>query len=233
MDENSNPQANAAPPVATGPTVAELQAQLEEIKKQSEGRLRDLQQERDKRQELQQAQLAAASPAVTPAPGVTDDELGKVLKPYIEPTLKAVAEMQKERAAEKAQQEENQALSYLASQTKTTVEEVLKNKDLQDKLIGVARKWNLVGDSYTVSKRAYELMELENLKTKEDERVRNASAARSASLPTGTGSSVSTSSAKQYSAEEFNKLPAKLFGDMADKGHFRKLPDGSFDYTPR
>lgn len=228
MEQNTNTPTQPEIPAATGPTVAELQAQLEEAKKQSEGRLRDLQQERTKRQELE---ARAFSPASSPAtPDVTEDELGKVLKPYLEPVAKRAANAEKE--LELIRYEKTQ--KYLESKTGKSWDAIEADRDFQDKLTQVVRKYGLTGNVYDMTVRAYDLMELESLKSKEVERVRAASAAQSQTIPSGTGSGSSNSSgAKKYTAEEFNKLPPLEFGKLSDVGGFRKLPDGTFEYTPR
>jgi hypothetical protein len=226
MEANdTNAQAQPTPaPVAAGPTAAELQAQLDEIKKQSEGRLRDLQNERAKRQELEAQINIPASPAANS--GVTDDELGRVLKPYIEPLHKKTAELEARYADEKA-------LNYLSTKTGKSVEAVLSDTTLQDKLMGTARKWGLTGDSFTVSKRAYELMELEDLRQKEADRARSASAASATTLPTGTGPVSTGRTVKKYSAAEFDVMSPREFGELSNSGDFRKLPDGTFEHISR
>lgn len=228
MDQPNNTQIQPEPtPAATGPTVAELQAQMDELKKQSEGRLRDLQQERAKRQELESKVASATSPVVNPV--VTDDELGQVLKPYIAPVAREAAEAKKE--LEQMRLEKTQ--KYLENKTGKSWDVIEADRDLQDKLTQVIRKYGVTGNVYDMTVRAYELLQLENLQSKETEKARAAAAASAQSLPTGTGNVSSSSAAKKYTAEEFNRISGKEFGSMDKAGSFRKLPDGSFEYTPR
>jgi hypothetical protein len=227
METNSNSQIqpDATLPAAE-PTAAELKAQLEEIKNQSEGRLRDLQQERAKRQELE-ARVASATSSVV-KPDVTDDELGRVLKPYIEPVAKEAATAKQELEQMRIEKTQN----YLQSKTGKSWDAIEADREFQDKMTQVIRKYGVTGNVYDMTVRAYELLQLEDLKTKEAERARAASAAQNATLPSGTGT-VSSSSSKKYSAEEFNRMAPSEFGNLSTKGNFRKLPDGSFEYNPR
>lgn len=218
QDSNSQPQPEAAPVVA-GPSATELQAQLDEIKKQSEGRLRDLQQERAKRQEYEARLASAASPAENP--GVKEDELGQVLKPYIAPIAQELEAMRLEKAQ-----------NYLVEKTGKQWHEIEADHELQDKLGQVIRKYGVTGNVYDKTTRAYELMQLEALKSKEEERSRVASAAQAQSLPSGMGKPT-VSKGKSYTADEFANMSPREFGQMSKSGDFRKLPDGSFEFTPR
>lgn len=227
MENNSNtPTQPVATPAVTGPSVTELQAQMEELKKQSEGRLRDLQQERAKRQELETKLTSPAPSSVNT--DVTDDELGKVLKPYIEPVAKEAAAAKQELEHMRLEKAQN----YLTAKMGKTWDAIETDRDFQDKMTQVIRKYGVTGNVYDMTVRAYELLQLEGVRTKEEERTRAAAAAHTASLPTGTGA-VTTSTAKKYTAEEFDRLPAKEFGALSTKGDFRKLPDGSFEYSSR
>jgi hypothetical protein len=227
QDTNTQPQPDASSPVAAGPSAAELQAQLEEYKKQSEGRLRDLQQERARRQELE-ARLSSPAPSAA-KPDVTEDELAKVLHPYIAPVAKQAAEAQAELETLRVEK----AKTYLSEKTGKSWNVIESDHEFQDKMHQIVRKYGVTGNTYERTQRAYELFELENLRTKEVERVRAAQTASAASLPSGTGKPTSSTNAKKYTGEEFNRLPASEFGNMSDKGDFRKLPDGTFEYTPR
>lgn len=225
-DTNTQTQPPAAP-VASGSKEAELQAKVAELEKAREGLIRDVQHERARRQELEtHIQNPPAPPAAQP--GVTDDELGKVLKPYIAPVAKEAAEAKQELQAlrlEKAQ-------SYLEKATGKSWAQIEADHDFQSRMNQVIKKYGVTGNVYDMTVRAHELMKLEDLKAKEEDRARAASVAQVQSLPSGTGS-VSTSSTKKYSADEFNRLNPLEFGNLADTGDFRKLPDGTFEYTPR
>lgn len=214
-----------ATPAAAGPTAAELQAQLDEVKKQSEGRLRDLQQERARRQELEASRTSAA-PSADNKTDVTENELDSVLKPHIAKHVAPLAAELENLRVEKAQ-------NFLASKTGKSWEAIETDTEFQSKMMQVARKYGITGNVYDRTVRAYELLELENLKTKEIEKERASKAAATASLPTGTGRAASPTGGKRYSAEEFHRLPASEFGNLNDNGNFRKLPDGTFEYTPR
>lgn len=223
-DQNSiNPQTPpaATPPTSTGISVEELQAEREELRKQREGLLRDLQREREKRQELEARQSSPAPSAANP--DVTD-ELGKVITPYVAPALKEIQSLKDELANEKA-------LNYLSTKTGKSVEAILEDKDLQTRLVSTARKWGLAGNSYEVSKRALELMELEDMKHQEAERKRAASTSQNQTLPSGAPPAP-VSSGREYSADEFNRMAPAEFDALSAKGSFRKV-DGKFVYSPR
>lgn len=227
MENNSNTSTQPeTPPAATGPNVAELQAQLEEGKKQREGLLRDLQQERSKRQELE-TKLTPPAPSAA-NPDVKDDELGQVLKPYIEPVAKKAAAAEKELENLRLEKAQN----FLTGKLGKSWESIEADRDFQDKMTQVIRKYGVTGNVYDMTVRAYELLQLESVRVKEEERARAAAASSTASIPPGTGA-VSTTSAKKYTAHEFDKLHPKEFGALSQKGDFRKLPDGSFEYIPR
>jgi hypothetical protein len=217
-----NTQAQPVPPVSAGPSADELRVELERVRKESEGRLRDLQAERAEKQELK-ARLT------TPAPSaVKQDELGEVLQPYIAPVAKAAREAQQELDGirlEKAQ-------SYLASKTGKSWEELQADTVFQDRLNSVVRKYGLSGNVYDIATKGYELMQLEDLKNKEVERARAANTANVGSLPSGTGV-VSAVTSKKYTSDEFDAMSPSDFGRLEKSGNFRRLDDGSFEYIPR
>jgi hypothetical protein len=223
--ENSNTQTQQPVPPAppAGQSVEEVKAQLQaEFDKTREGLIRDLQQERAKRQELEsRLQPPAPSPANQ---DVSQDELAKVLNPYLAPVLK-------ETAAIRAQLEEERAKSVLSTRAGKSWKEIEADKGLQEKLTDVARRYRLAGSSDQVVVKAYDIMELEDLKAKQAERERTTQAASQASMPSGAPPAPAVSGTK-YSADSFNKMHWKQFDELSSKGSFRKVGD-EFIYTPK
>lgn len=225
QDTNTQTASDATPPTAAGPTSAELQAKIAELEKQSEGRLRDLQSERVKRQELE----ARSAPVQAPSAqnDVTQDELGKVLNPYFAPVMERV----KKAEAFVANTYKDKAIDHLASKTGKSKDAVVNDKDLDDKLTGIVRRYALQGNVYDVTVRAVEIMELENLRDVETERKRVASASSSQSLPTGTHQPT-VSSGKDYSKDDFNALPMHEYEKLANSGTFHEDKAGNIVFTP-
>lgn len=232
----SNTQATpeVAPPPAAGNQAADLAARVAELERQSEGRLRDLQEERRKRQELEQrVSSVPASPAVLPAEqGVEpQDEVAKVLNPYLAPIRKQAEEALKIQRQLEAQQREEAAIRFLSEKTGKTKAQILADTAFQDKLQKISQKYGFVGNVDDVVKRTYEVMELEDFRAQQTEKARSAQAASQASLPAGAPpASVSTS--KEFSADEFNRMSSGEFDKLSKSGDFRKV-DGKFVYTPR
>lgn len=225
---DSNTQALPGTPVSTGPTVEELQAQLEVTKKESEGRLRDLQGERAKRQELETKLPPPPAPSTAPKPDDKKDEVAELLNPYLAPIARQATE-----AAKFAQQYyQDKSLDFLAEKTGRTKEAILADKDYQDKLVATAHKWGFVGNIFTLTQRAYEAMELEGLKTKETERVRAATAAAGSGLPSGTPSAPAASS-KEFSREDFLNMPPLDYEKLAQGGSFHENEAGKIVFTPK
>ncbi len=225
-EQNSNTQtaSEANSQAAVGPNPAELQAKIAELEKQSEGRLRDLQNERAKRQELE----ARVNPALSNTqPDTTQDELGKVLKPYIAPVM-ARAERAEAFMAETLR---DKALEHLSSKTGKSKDAVINDKDLDNKLTDIVKRFALRGNVYDLSVRAYEILELENLKAKEAERQRSVSAGASASLPTGNVVPATVGS-KEYSEEDFNSLPMVDYEKLSSSGSFHQNKEGKIVFTP-
>lgn len=225
QDENAPPA--SVPPVVTGPTVAELQAQLDELKKQSEGRLRDLQSERVRRQELEQ-RLPPVPPVPSPGPNndAPVDELGNVLKPYTAPIAKAVAGLSQELDSIRVEKTQN----FLVQKTGKTWAQIEADKDFQSRMFEMVNKYGISGNVYDRTVRAYELMELEDIRTKEVERTRAATVAAGAGLPSGTPPPA-TPANKEYTAEEFKRMPLAEFDKLSAEGGFRKTPEGKFVYA--
>lgn len=237
MDEqisNNVSQPAAIPQASTGPSIEELQTKLQEAERAREGLLREAQSERAKRHELEQRLNAVPAPqASTPSPVVNqDDELAKVLNPYVAPFAQKAEYAYAELQRMKAEAEQSTALGFLSSKTKKSREEIMADKALQDRLTSVVNKWGLSGSLADVTRRAYELMEIEDARSKEHEAARVASASQTQSLPVG-GSPKPAVSSSTYSASDFNALSSREFDRLSQTGDFRKNPDGSFSYIPR
>lgn len=227
MSDNSNVQVQPpVPPVSTGPNVDELQARIAELERQSEGRLREIQNERAKRQELEQ-RFSVAEPSPAPQADVNNDEVAKLLSPYIAP-IKKEAEVLKSKLA---MYERDKALEFLSSKTGKSKSEIENDTKLQERLSGIANKWQIQGDLIQATQRAYELMELEDLRAKQNEATRQQQVASVASMPAMTPPA-SPAAAREYSVEDFNRIPSSEFDAMSQKGSFRKV-DGKIVFTPK
>ena len=213
-DQNSNTETQSVPPVSTGPTVEELQAKVAELEKAREGLIRDVQHERSKRQELESSS-SPASPAVNTG---EKDELGQLINPYIERKNQEILN----------RYYNDKAMDFLASKTGKTVDQVMADIELQNKLISTARKWGLAGNTYDVAVKAMQLMELESARSKYEESNRNTTE----TLPKGNPPNQNTGSHK-FSNQEFRNMPVAQFDELSSKGSFRKLEDGSFEYIAR
>jgi hypothetical protein len=226
--------ANPPSPTSTGPSLEDIQAKVAELERAREGLIRDVQHERSKRKELEQRFAAPAPSASSPVTQDVkeEDELAKVLKPYIAPleaeARQATAQLQRMQA----EAERQNALAFLSNKTKKSIEEIVSDKSLQERLVATANKWGLSGSLTAVTQRAYELMEMENAKAKDVEAARNVTVASTQTLPVGTPPSPAKT-AKQYGADEFNRLSTQEFDRLSQTGSFRKSPDGTFVYTPR
>lgn len=220
MPDNSNTQTApvANPPAAAEPTSAELQAKIAELEKQSEGRLRDLQSERAKRQELE-SKVNPPAPSTEPVSDGAQDEVGKVINPYVEARVKPL--LQRLQIAESFAQQSvlEKTAEFLAAKTGKSKDSVMTDRDLTDKLVDVAKRFGLNGGVYDVTKKAYEIMELENLRASEAERRRAAEAAGSSSLPTGT-QAPKVVTGKEFSEEEFNSMPLFEYEKLQNEGSF-------------
>lgn len=225
---DSNTQTQPVPPVSTGLTVEELQAQLDVAKKESEGRLRDLQGERTRRQELEQRLENPPAPSPGPQPDAKKDEVAELLNPYLAPVAKQAAE-----AAKFAQTYyQDKAVDFLAQKTGKSKDEILADTDLQNKLIATAQKWRFMGNVYDVTQRAYEALELEGLKVKETERTRTANASANSGLPSGAPPPPPTSS-REFSQQEWTDLPKHEYAKLEQSGTFRQNEAGKIVYTPK
>lgn len=232
--ENQNGTTQTAseqtPPPAAGADVAALQARLAELEKQSEGRLRDLQSERAKRQELE-AKLTPPAPvsSTDKETDVAQDELGKVLTPYIAPVMARV----KQAEAFVANTYRDKALEHLAAKTGKSKEAVLSDKELDDKLSSIVKRYGFTGNVYDVTVRAVQIMELENLQAQEAERKRTANANVNSSLPTGTNNAPVSMGSKEYSEEDWAAMPLHEYEKLASAGDFTPGKDGKIVFTPR
>jgi len=228
--ENGNTQVTPEAPAPAQDDVAAYKAKLAELEKQSEGRLRDLQAERQKRQELE-AKLNNPTPAPSPAnQDVTQDELGKVLKPYIDPVMNRV----KQAEAFVQTTYLDKTAEFLSQKTGKAKDGILNDEELTQKLVNVAKRFQLQGNVYDVTRRAYDIMELESLKDKEAERRRVADAAKNQSLPSGNNAPAQeTHGAKEYSEKEFNEMPLHEYDKLVDAGSFLMNESGKVVYTPR
>jgi len=219
------------PPAAAEPTPAELKAKIAELEKQSEGRLRDLQSERAKRQEYEAKlnQPPASSPA--PQQDVTQDELGKVINPYIEARVKPLQEKLKVAESIANQTLSDKALDYLAAKTGKTKEAVVNDKDLDAKMSAVIKRYGLTGNVYDLAQKAWEIVELENLKAQDAERRRAAEASGSSSIPSGTHVPERVGS-KEFDEEAWSAMPLHEYEQLASKGSFHQSKDGKIVFTP-
>jgi hypothetical protein len=228
---NTQATPEAAPPASTGQQI-DYAARAAEIQRESEGRLRDLQEERRKRQELEQ-RLASipVSPTVPPAEMAVEpqDDVAKVLNPYLAPIKKQAEEALKLQKELMAQKQREDAIQFLSERTGKTRAQLAADSGLLERLDKVAQKWGFVGSFDQVARKAYEAMELEDFRTQQQEKAKGSQVAAQASLPAGAPPA-SVSSGREMSADEFNRLPPREFDRMAREGSFRKV-DGKFVYT--
>jgi hypothetical protein len=235
MSEQENGSAQVQPPVetpaATGPNVAELQAKLAELERQSEGRLRDLQAERTKRQELEQRVNVAPASSTGAQPDVKDDELFNVVAPVIDkhPLVRQLLADREASIQEKAK-------LFLETKTGKKFDDLQNDVTFQDKLTQSVRKYGMGKDLYDTTVRAYENMkrdeELEQYRAEKAEAARLKAASSQGTLPTGNPPAP-VQHGKAYSADEFNGMAPREFDRLSREGSFRKASDGTFVYTPR
>lgn len=229
LDESTNAQAApVAPPVPpAGMSVEEMQAKLADLEKARDGLIRDVQQERMKRQELEQRMVQpSASSAVKPH---EQDELGTVLNPYIGPVAKRVEAVSNELESLRLEKAQN----YLVSKTGKSWDQIETDTVFQDKLLSTARKYGLDPrlNIYERTTRAYELLQLEELRAKEADKARAAAAAANANVPTTIPSS-SASGKKEYDANEFSQMSHQEYDKLVAQGRFTKTAEGKFVFIP-
>lgn len=227
MDQSTNTQAqqNAAP-TSTGPTIEELQAKLAETERAKEGLIREAQEQRAKRHELEQRLAQPASPPAQESGA--DGELRNVLSPVLSPIEKKVDQAH----AYIQTMERERTINYLAAQTGRKPEEILADTAFQDKLAAIANRWELQGDMFSVAKKALELTRLEDLQKAEHERNRSSVVASQQTLSGGIAPAPAAS-AKVFSADQFSQMSSREFDQMSRSGDFRKNSDGTFSYSPR
>jgi hypothetical protein len=235
MSEQENGSAQVQPPVETpvaaGPSAAELQAKLAELERQSEGRLRDLQAERAKRQELEQKINVAPAPSTGAQSDATNDELFNVVAPVIDkhPIVRQLI-------AEREASIQEKAKSYLETKTGKKFDDLQNDVTFQEKLTQSVRKYGMGSNLYETTVRAYENMkrdeELEMYRAEKAEAVRLKAASSQGTLPTGNPPAP-VQHGKAYSADEFNGMAPREFDRLSREGSFRKASDGTFVYTPR
>lgn len=229
MDQNQSSltqTASDAPTAPAGETAEQLKARIAELEKQSEGRLRDLQRERERRQELEtRANTPPAPPAVN---GNEQDAVAQVLKPYLDP----VTERLKYAEAFVRNTYRDKALDYLASKTGKAKESVLEDKDLDSRLTDIVKRYGFTGNLYDVTQKAYQIMELENLQSQERERKRTAEASSHQSLPTGTHEAPKAGK-RVMSQEEWDKMPLYEYEKLSQGGSFvADERNGTVTFTP-
>ena len=233
-NENSNVQATpqmpvAATPPSTGPSLEDLQAKVAELERAKEGLIRDVQHERSKRQELE---TRPASQPVQQPQAVEQDEMGRILNPYVAPVASRAEEAYKMSKQLMDNYHRDQALNFLSQKTGKKAADVMADTNLQQRLTSIATKWNLVGPMHEVAEKAYELMELEDLRAKEAERTRSQAVASANTTLVGGTPPAPTVQGQEYSADSFSRLPASEFDRLSQTGSFRKVGD-KFVYTPR
>lgn len=225
MDNSNSQPAPIATPPSSGPTVEELSAKVAELERQNEGRLRDLQSERVKRHELE-AKLNPTQPPATPQGDPVQDELGKVLRPFIAPLEKRVQVAE----AIAARTLEDKAMDFLSAKTGKSRQQILDDKTLQERLQSIAGRYGFAGNVYDVTVKAHEIMDLENLRVTEAERRRVADTNANASVPAGNAPAPVVGS-KEWGQEDWSDMPLHEYEQYASKGTFHEK-DGKIVFTP-
>jgi hypothetical protein len=219
-EENSNSQVQPSDsPVATGPTVAELQARVAELETAKQGLIRDRQREAEKRQELE-ARLSIPPTVSSPVPvqqqsDVNNAELANLISPVVAPMIAA------QTAAFEAKQ-------YLASKAGKTWAELANDRDFQSKLESTINKYGISGDYYNVAVKAYEAMkrdeELDTYRKREADQRANSNAVNSTSLPAGAPPEPAKS-AIEVDMETWKREGARLWNEHNHKSSIRKVGD--------
>lgn len=217
------------PPVPAGPSVAELQARLADLEKASEGRLRDLQAERQKRQELE-ARLIPPAPSAA-KPDVEDDQVFQVVAPAIErhPVVRRLI-------ADNEQMAKDKAIQYLETKTGKPWSELEKDATFQDKLNAASMRYGAGRNHYETAVRAFENMkrdeELESYRAKDAERTRANTAAGGQSLPPGAPPA-SVQGGRTWTIQDWKANVSKHeYGQLAETGDIT-VKDGMVIHTPR
>lgn len=222
-DTNSNSQtAPVIPPTSAGQTDETQVNKLAELERKSEGLLRDLQNERAKRQELEARLVTPAVPSTaSPQQDVNNAELASLIQPVVAPMIAA------HNAAFEAKQ-------YLSSKAGKTWAELANDKEFQSKLESTINKYGISGDYYNVAVKAYEAMkrdeELETYRKREAEQRANSNAVSSTSLPAGAPPEPAKA-ATEYDVQTWQKLPVSEYDRMFASGQVRKVGD-KIVFTP-
>lgn len=183
MEQTENAQATQAQntvPSSTGNNeeIAKVNARLEELERANKGLLRDLQSEREKRQQLE----ARPNPVPVGNPVGGPDPVADVLKPYVAPLEAEIQKLKDER-------EVGKALKFIAKQEKLDEDDVIQSAVFKD-LVEVAKKHNLRGMSpLDEAKAAYQLLNAERqakaTAEKAAEAARNTSISSNSSVVSG------------------------------------------------
>lgn len=204
----------------------DYKALYEEAKRESDGRLKAIQEERERARQLKEEmeRVQAAQSQNQPVASSQGDELDNLIGPIAEKRIQQVLSV-------------SRAFDFLAAKTGKTSDDVRSDSELLSKLDQVAKRWGISGDAYSVAKNAYEAMELEKLR--EAQARANAEANRDVSVeqsqPLGGGQRpVPASTGRVYSPADWNRLPAREFGELSKHGDFVKdAATGNITYVPR
>lgn len=217
-DVNSNSQtAPVNPPASAGQSDESQVNKLAELERSREGLLRDLQNERAKRQELE-ARLAVVPPAApSPAPqqDVNNAELASLISPVVAPMIAA-------------QTSAFEAKQYLASKAGKPWAELQNDRDFQSKLETTINKYGISGNYYDVAVKAFEAMkrdeELETYRKREADRLAASNATSSTSLPAGAPPEPAKA-AIEVDMATWTRDGARLWSEHSHKSSIRKVGD--------
>lgn len=230
MESNELTQTPPAAPVPpAGKTVEQLQAEMDSLKRESDGRLRDLQNERSKRQELE-AKLTPVVPTVEALEG-PQDELGKLITPYIAAQVKPLQAKLKVAEDLAARTLEDKAMEHLVSKSGKSKQQIMEDRAFQDSLVGIAKRYGFTGNTYDVTVKAYEIMELEKVRAEMTESRRVTDAAANSSIPAGTPPPP-VANAKEWDESTWSEMPLHEYEQYASKGSFHQSKDGKIVFTP-
>jgi hypothetical protein len=205
--ENQTPEnAGNAQPQISQPTVGQsedFKARAEQLEREKQGILNDLRQEREKRQQLEQA-VRTPSPA---APAVANPELDQLLSPYIAP-------LKQELEAMKAKEDRRNAAKYIAKMEKMDPDDV-PNSSVMTELLAVAQEFGIRGSSAEHEARlAYEL--LQKRRSEKAAQVNNAEAQRANVIQnqmpeSSRGVQQPSAGVKRVSAAEVGRMSVEQF----------------------
>jgi hypothetical protein len=221
MEGNTTNAVSAAattsvPPVTNPPVVGasndDVKTRLDSLEREKKGIYEDLKATREKAQALkeeidrlkQEREAAAQANAAPAIPISSDDPVEQMLaQRYIQYSKPLIEEVQQL----KQQIELKDTYSWLAKQEKRDVDEVVTDKELERRIVDTAKRYGLAGSTFTVAKRAYELL-------KRDEREATAAAQQAeadrvraiSANATETGNVPPSGTAREFSREEINKM---------------------------